>query len=208
MSTLREPVGPKDKRVYVRRRLLVLAALLAVIVAVVLVIVKPGSSGGATGAREVEVPEDLVTVEQEEAAATDPDAIAPCADSQLRVTPVTDRQSYAAGELPRLSLSVENVGEADCQADLGTAGMSFEITSGADQVWRSTDCQQNADHRSVIVQPGKPLTTEALEWDRTRSSPESCEITRDPVGAGGATYHLRVAIGGVNGEGTAPFLLY
>ncbi|MBU3994187.1 MAG: hypothetical protein KKF42_00160 [Actinobacteria bacterium] len=208
MSTLREPVGPKDKKVYVRRRLLVLAALLAVGIAVVLVIVKPGSSGGAAGAREVEVPEDLVSVEKQETEEADPTAIAACADSQIRVTPVTDRDSYAAGELPKLSLSVENVGEADCQADLGTAGMSFEITSGADQVWRSTDCQQNADHRSVIVQPGKPLTTEALEWDRTRSSPESCEITRDPVGAGGATYHLRVAIGGVNGEGTAPFLLY
>ncbi|MGK0714987.1 hypothetical protein [Leucobacter sp. W1153] len=208
MSTLREPVGPKDKTVYMRRRILVLAALLAVIAAVVLVIVKPGSSGGATGARQVEVPEDLVTVEQEETAAADPAAIAPCADSQLRVTPVTDRSSYASGELPGLSLSVENIGEADCQADLGTAAMRFEITSGADQVWRSTDCQENADHRAVIVQPGKPLSTETLVWDRTRSSPESCEITRDPVGAGGATYHLRVAVGGVNGEGTAPFLLY
>lgn len=208
MSTLREPVGPKDKKVYVRRRLLVLAALLAVVVAVVLVIVKPGSSGGAVGARQVEVPEDLVAIEQEEAEAADPDAISPCTDSQLRVTPVTDRESYAAGELPKISLSVENVGEADCQADLGTAGMSFQITSGADQVWRSTDCQENPDHRAVIVQPGKPLTTETLEWDRTRSSPESCDIARDPVGAGGATYHLRVAVGGVNGEGTAPFLLY
>lgn len=208
MSTLRDPVGPEDKKVYVRRRLLVLAGLIALIVAVVLVIVKPGSSGGAAGAAEVTVPEDLVVAEQQEAETADPEAIPACADTQLQVTPVTDRDSYAAGELPQLSLQIENVGESDCQADLGTAGMSLQVTSGVDQVWRSTDCQQNPDHRAVIVQPGKPLMTEAIAWDRTRSSPDSCEISRDPVGAGGATYHLRVAVGGVEGEGTAPFLLY
>ncbi len=208
MSTLRNPVGPEDKKVYLRRRLIVLAALIAVIVAIVMVVMKPGSSGGAAGPQEVTVPDDLVAVEQENAEATDPEAIPACTDAQLKVTPVTDRASYAAGELPQLSLTVQNVGEADCQADLGTAGMSFEISSGPDQVWRSTDCQQNPDHRPVIVQPGKPLSTEVIPWDRTRSSPETCEISRDQVTAGGATYHLRVAVGGVNGEGTAPFLLY
>lgn len=209
MSTLRDPVGPKDKKVYIRRRLLVLAGLLAVVAAIVLVLVKPGSSGGAASAREVQVPEDLATVEQQQAEEdADPEAVPACTDAQLQVTPITDRASYAATELPQLSLSVENVGDADCSADLGTAGMRFEITSGSDQVWRSTDCQQNPDHRAVLVQPGKPLTTEAIAWDRTRSSPESCEISRDTVGAGGATYHLRVEVGGVSGEGTAPFLLY
>ncbi len=209
MSTLRDPVGPEDKKVYVRRRLVVLACLLAVIVAVVLIIVKPGGSGGAASAREVQVPDDLVSAEQQKSEQeADPEAVPACTDSQLRVTPATDRESYAAGELPQLSISIENVGEADCQADLGTAGMTLEITSGSDQVWRSTDCQQHPDHRAVIVQPGKAITTEAIEWDRTRSSAETCGIARDEVYAGGATYHLRVSAGGVSGSGTAPFLLY
>jgi len=209
MGTLRDPVGPQDRSVYLRRRLVVLAALLAIAAAIVLVVLKPGSSGGATGAQNVEIPEDLVPVEQtatEEPA--DPDQVPACTDAQLAVTPVTDRASYAAGELPQLSLTVENTGEAVCQADLGTATLKYEITSGSDQVWRSTDCQQNPDRRPVLLEPGTPLSTEAIAWDRTRSSPETCDIARDPVFAGGSTYHLRVEAGGVRGAGTAPFLLY
>ena len=60
----------------------------------------------------------------------------------------------------------------------------------------------------MILEPGTPLSTDPIEWDRTRSSPETCEIARDPVVADGATYHLHVAAGGVQGSGTAPFLLY
>lgn len=200
-------MGPKEKSVYVRRRILVLLGLVAVVAAVVLVILKPGSSGGAATNRDVEVPDDLVASEQ--ASSEDAKSDLPeCSAGQLEVTPITDRQSYAAGELPELSLSIENTGEKKCSADLGTAGMSFEITSGSDEVWRSADCQENADHRLVVLEPKKPLTTEAIAWDRTRSSPDTCDISRDPVGAGGASYHLHVAAAGVEGAGTAQFLLY
>jgi hypothetical protein len=103
---------------------------------------------------------------------------------------------------------VENKGEAACQAQLGTAVMAFVITSGSDEVWRSSDCQVNGDSRAVVLEPATPLETEAIEWDRTRSGTETCEIARDPVTAEGATYHLHVAVGSVSGTGTAPFLLY
>ena len=211
MAGWREPVGPKDKSVYVRRRLLVLLGLLAVIAAVVLIILKPGSSGGAASSREVQVPEDLVAAEQADAAkdsAKDSAEVPECGAGQLAVTPVTDRESYAAGELPQLALSVENTADAPCAADLGTAGLTFEITSGSDQVWRSADCQTDADHRPVILEPGTPLTTEDLPWDRTRSDPETCGIEREAVAAGGASYHLHVSAAGVPGKGTAQFLLY
>lgn len=207
MSTWKEPVGPKDKNVYLRRRILVLLGILAVAAAVVLIIVKPGSSGGAAGGREVEVPEDLVTADKADSAEKSAEVPA-CGAGQLVVTPIADRDSYAAGELPQLSLSVENTGEKPCAADLGTAGMVFDVTSGSDRVWSSTDCQENADHRSVILEPTKPLTTEPLAWDRTRSSTETCDISRDEVAAGGASYHLQVSAAGVAGKGTVQFLLY
>lgn len=208
MAGWRDPVGPKDKSVYVRRRILVLIGLLALVTAVVLIVLKPGSSGGAASSREVEVPDDLVAAEQAEAAKQSDGEVPACAAGQLAVTPIADRESYAPGELPQLSLSVENTGEQACAADLGTAGMVFEITSGSDRIWNSTDCQENADHRSVILDPGEPLTTEALPWDRTRSSAETCDISREEVGTGGASYHLRVSAAGVEGTGTAQFLLY
>ncbi|MGD9606837.1 MAG: hypothetical protein AB7V10_05065 [Leucobacter sp.] len=207
MAGWKDPVGPKDKNVYVRRRILVLLGLLAIVAAVVLIIVKPGSTGGATSSREVEVPEDLVASEQADAERESVD-VAACGAGQLVVTPVTDRESYAAGELPQLSLSIENIGDASCTADLGTAGMTFRITSGSDEVWRSVDCQEGADHRAIILEPGVALPTEAISWDRTRSSPETCDISRDEVSADGASYHLHVSAAGVEGKGTAQFLLY
>ncbi|MEJ6489085.1 hypothetical protein PQI23_05040 [Leucobacter sp. USCH14] len=214
MSTLKDPVGPKDRKVYVRRRLFVLLGLLAVIAVVVLIIVRPGSSGGVASAGQVEVPEDLVespspaSDEAEGGAGGEEGEVAACAAGQLTVTPATDKGDYAAGELPQLSLSVENTGEEPCSADLGSANLQFVIASGDDEVWRSADCQENAEHLAVILEPGTPLETEAIAWDRTRSSPETCDISRDAVSAGGASYHLRTTAGGVQGTGTAQFLLY
>ncbi|PRI12542.1 hypothetical protein [Leucobacter massiliensis] len=209
MSTLRDPVGPKGRKVYMRRRLLVLAGLLAVIAVIVLVFLKPGSNSAAPSASEVEVPGDLPSSAPEgEPAAGDGEQPPECAAGQLTVTPITDKSDYAAGEQPQLSLSVENTGDAACSAELGTAGMEFAITSGEDEVWRSKDCQKNPESLPVILEPGKPLVSESIAWDRTRSSPETCDITRDPVSADGASYHLRVSAGGVSGSGTAQFLLF
>ena len=207
MGTLTDPVGPESKAVYMRRRLLVLAGIVALIVFVVLVVVKPGSSGGAAKAPDVKVPDEIVAAEKTQDKTQTGDVPA-CPAGELAVTPITDRESYAAGEQPMLSLRVENVGAAACQAQLGTGLMSFKITSGSDEVWRSTDCQVSPDQRAVILEPGKPLETEPIAWDRTRSSPESCDISRDPVVAEGSTYHLQVSAAGVTSTDTARFLLY
>jgi len=209
MSTWRDPVGPKSKNVYLRRRLLVLLGLLALIVAVVLIIVKPGGSGSAATTPKVEVPEGLSSQQTEDPAKSEkPEKNPKCEDADLEVLAITDRESYAAGEKPKLSLSVTNTGKKPCTADLGTAGMVFSVTSGSDQVWLSTDCQKTPDHRPVILEPGKALKTEPLAWDRTRSSKKTCEVDREQVAAGGASYHLAVSVAGVESQQTAQFLLY
>lgn len=206
MSSWRNPVGSENKGVYLRRRLLVLAGLLAVITAVVLIIVKPGSTGGAATAPEVELPEEITMAEKP--VATPAGEPVPCAMGEVSVTPVTDQESYAADGLPLLSMQIESTAAEPCVADLGTAGMVFKITSGSDEVWRSTDCQVDPDQRLVLLEPGEVLETEPIPWDRTRSSPETCDIERDEVLAGGGTYHLHAAAAGVQSKGTARFLLY
>ncbi|WP_042544713.1 hypothetical protein [Leucobacter komagatae] len=205
-SPLRDPVGPKDRSVYVRRRIVVLLGLVAVVTAVVLMIVRPGSDSAVTNAGKVDVPSDV----SEKPAADPAKAGEPvaCPTSSLEVLAVTDQGSYGGGELPQLSLSVKNTGAEACIADLGTAGMTFIISSGSDDVWRSTDCQTEADNLPVVLKAGELLETEPIEWDRTRSSTETCDISRDPVGADGASYHLTAAVGGVASTDTAQFLLY
>ncbi|QIM19146.1 hypothetical protein G7066_12250 [Leucobacter coleopterorum] len=205
MSTLRDPVGPKDRKVYIRRRILVLAGLLAVIAVIVLIIVKPGSGDAPDRASDVKVPSDIAPTPTGDAKTSkEPQA---CESAELRVTAITNKTDYAEGELPELSLSVENTGSKACTADLGTQGMQFVITSGDDQVWRSVDCQTDPESKMVILDPGKPLESEAISWDRTRSSEDTCDVSREPVGAGGATYHLQATAAGVTGAETAPFLL-
>ncbi len=208
MSGWKAPLGPEKRAVYIRRRLLVLGGLLALIIFVVLVIVKPGSSGGAAAAPEVKLPDEIVAADKAQDKTVQSGATPPCPAGELSVTPITDRDSYAGGELPMLTLRIENTGATACEAQLGTADMVFTVTSGSDTVWSSTDCQVNPDARAVILEPKKPLETEAITWDRTRSSTETCDIERDPVTADGATYHLQVSAAGVPGTGTAPFLLY
>lgn len=207
MSTFRDPVGPKPAKVYLRRRLIVLAVLLAVIAVVVLLILKPGSSGGVQDASKVNLPTDLAAQTAPTDGAKDGDVPA-CQAGQLKVTPGTDQTDYAEGELPKLFLSVVNSGTDPCSADLGTAGMEFAVSSGADEVWRSIDCQLEPETLAVILDPDRPVQSEPVTWDRTRSSAETCDITRDAVGGGGASYHLRASIAGVQGSGTAQFLLY
>lgn len=190
-----------DRSVYIRRRIVVLLGLAAVIAAIVLMFVKPGSGGPETDETQVAVPDDLLVT---------PDSEQPsdCSSSQLVVTPIVSQDAYEGDELPQLSLSVENTGKRECVADLGTAQLRFVIASGSDEVWRSVDCQKNPDARPVILGPGETLTTESIEWDRTRSTPDTCEEVREPVTAAGATYHLSATAAGVSSSGTAPFLLY
>ncbi|MBP6684636.1 MAG: hypothetical protein KA158_04355 [Leucobacter sp.] len=204
-SALREPVGPKDRSVYVRRRIAVLLGLVAVIIAIVLIIVRPGSGDGGTSAQPAEVPSDVAETPTAEPAAGEPVA---CAQSALEVVPMTDQGAYGADELPQLSLKVTNSGKDACIADLGTAGMQFVVASGSDEVWRSTDCQTGAESLPVKLDAGEALETEAIQWDRTRSSTETCDISRDAVGADGASYHLSAAAGGAESKETAQFLLY
>lgn len=206
LSALREPVGPKDRSVYVRRRIIVLLGLLALIAAIVLIIVRPGGTGGASSAKEVRVPSDLI--EQPERVSADSAETVACELSALVVTAVTDQPSYGPGESPELSLSVTNTGKEACIADLGTAGMAFTVSSGSDQVWRSTDCQTNPVSTPIILDAGQTLESESITWDRTRSSVETCDIDRDPVVAGGASYHLTATAGGADSKETAQFLLY
>jgi hypothetical protein len=84
----------------------------------------------------------------------------------------------------------------------------YEITSGAETYWRSTDCQAEKTPQKVALEPGVKQTTTAIPWDRTRSDPATCSSERSPVTAGGASYHLKVSLGAVTSKSSAQFLLY
>ena len=132
----------------------------------------------------------------------------PCVAADLLIEAVTDRPSYAAGENPQLSIRLTNQSTRDCTLNVGTSAQAFEVSSGSDVWWRSTDCQTEPCDMIVLVSAGQEVMSAApLTWDRTRSSVDSCQGDRPQAAGGGATYHLRVAIGGLSSTNTASFQL-
>lgn len=132
----------------------------------------------------------------------------PCVASELSVIGATDKGAYAAGEMPQLSISLTNLSAADCTLNVGTTTQSFTVSSGEDVWWRSTDCQTEPSDMIVLLSAGQTVTSAVpVEWDRTRSSVESCQDPNRPRAPGGATFRLSVEIGGVPSTEFVSFVL-
>lgn len=210
MSSLRTPVGPQPPSVYWRRRLLVGLGLLAVIVVIVLIVVRPGSGDPASAPTPTPsaVAPDAAT--EEEPTETEEETPAPegeCDPSVIQLAPVTDAASYAPGVAPKISMSITNTSAAACTYDVGTGAQEYIISSGADRIWSSRDCQTEPAETLRELAPGEVLSTTPFDWDRTRSSADTCEGERPAVTGGGATYRLAVALGAATSTEDKPFLL-
>lgn len=208
---------------------MVLLGLVAVIVAVVLVIVRPGASQGdevsqtatptPTPTASAPASDAATDAPATDAPAGDPVASeppaepsadgAPCAERQIIVEAITDKQVYAAGEQPNLSVTITNTGPNTCVLNVGTAAQVFTVTSGTEIYWKSTDCQVDAVDAQVSLEPNTPVSSSVpIVWDRTRSNADTCGGERTPAPAAGASYHLEVAVSGFESNATKQFLLY
>lgn len=208
MSAFRDPVGAQPKQVYWRRRILVILGVLAVIAVVVLILVRPPSPATSTPAGTDSPVADAGGAPVDPATTTPTGEPQPCAADQVAVTAVTDADSYAPDIEPQLSWTLVNTGGVACILNVGTSQQVFTVTSGDETIWTSSDCQDGAEDFAYTVEPGaEPVASSTIPWDRTWSSPESCDGERQPVSAGGASYHLSVSVGGVSSPDTKQFLL-
>lgn len=184
-----------------RRRMIagVIAVLIIMVGAIALTAVLTSGDPGA--GEKVHVPKDLG---EQTGGAAPPK----CQDGVVQIEAHTDASGYNAETDPQLSFTVTNTGEEACYFDLGTAEQKFVITTGETVVWRSDDCQVEGDQRPIVLQPEKSLNSAVLKWDRTHSSPETCDAeSRESAQAGGASYHLSVEVSGVKSKSTAQFQL-
>jgi hypothetical protein len=210
MSTFKHPVGPQPSKVYWRRRLVVGLAALAVVVVIILIVIRPGASNGSpvtppptTAARHTADPQSTTIP-------TDPTTAsgAACKPANITVEAITDKSNYGAEEMPQLSVAITNTGPNACKLDAGTKAQVFTITSGTEVYWKSTDCQTGAVDAEVLLQPGKTVKSQTpIGWDRTRSDPATCSAKRNPVPAGGASYHLATSVDGIASAATKQFIL-
>ncbi len=215
--------------VYRRRRIVVLGiiiVLLALLTALVWSLVaRAGSGAGPKPTPTTSSPSPRATTPSPSAApatspATGPAATpgptstadagpVPCSPADVKVTAVTDHDTYSADENPQLSISLTNSSAKDCTMNVGTTKQVFTITSGSDTWWRSTDCQENPSDAIQTIKAGATVTSSApVVWDRTRSSVDTCSATdRQRAPGGGAAYQLRVSIGGLESAAPVQFLL-
>jgi hypothetical protein len=227
MSTFKNPTGPQPPSVYWRRRAVVALGLIAVIVIIVLIVVRPGSSSGEPGAatttsapaadESAAADGDTPPVETAPAADATPEPSADatsatdgtaCEPGDIALAAILDKESYAPTELPQMSMSITNTGDSDCVIDLGSNQQRLVVSSGEEQYWSSKDCQVNGTDQDVTLTAGQTLETPAIAWDRTRSSPDTCDSeSRDAVPAAGATYRLSVFVGDITSADTAPMIL-
>ncbi|EAR25779.1 hypothetical protein A20C1_07863 [marine actinobacterium PHSC20C1] len=203
MSTFRNPVGPQSSNVYWRRRLIVGLGLLAVLAIILLIVFGPKASTDPNTSS----PSETSATESNTPAATDSTGSTICDPAKLTLEAITDASSYAAGENPQLSFSLKSTMTEPCVIEAGSDIQEFVITSGSDEIWNSKHCQTGGEAGTVVLQPGVPVQSSSIEWDRTRSATDTCESDRPIVTADGASYHLAVSVGDIAAESTKQFLL-
>lgn len=211
----------RSAAVYRRRRLVVIVLLVlfvaAIGIAVWLLIARPWAAAdtatpppATSSATPTTTPTTGTESPSPDPSAEATPAIVACEAKDIEVAAVTDAETYAAGVMPKLSISLTNKGTEDCTIDVGSTTQVFTVSSGADVWWRSTDCQENPSSMIATLTAGTTVTSkDPVTWDRTRSSVETCaQENRQRAPGGGASYHVEVSIGGFPSVSTAQILLY
>jgi hypothetical protein len=225
MSTWLDPVGPRSRAVYWRRRVVVSASVLLLVYLGTRACGsdQPPDLGINSGLTQTPVPlvstytpsptttptptptptlTEPATPAETAATATLAETVA-CAQTDIEVGVRADARRYAPKVNPRLFISVVNRGAAPCRFDVGSRSLSLVVSSGKDRVWSSDDCQGKGSSDVRLLEPGKPFAAAAV-WKRVRSA-EGCPKGQ-PVARPG-TYVVSGSANGVENARKAVFLL-
>lgn len=195
--------GTTSAAVYRRRRLFVGVALL---VAVALGFggfavagafsgssEQASSTDGATGSAAGQAPDPGASASATPEGAPTPTPTPTCNQNLVTVSASTDKAAYGPDENPLLSLKVTNGGTMPCEVNIGTSQMEYLITSGADRIFSSRDCQAKSEDLVKTIAPGASETAN-LPWPRNRTL-EGCSPIGAKPGAGGAYYIFTAKLG-------------
>jgi hypothetical protein len=187
--------------VYRRRRLFVGAALLMVMAMVFAGFAAAGafsgnaeqvsSTGGATD--PAAAPGASPSATPSSTATPTPTPTPTCDQNLVTVSASTDKAAYGPEENPLLTLKVTNGGKMPCEVNIGTSQMEFLVTSGADRIFSSRDCQAKSDDLVRTIEPGASESAN-FPWPRNRSV-EGCQPIEAKPGAGGAYYIFTAKLG-------------
>jgi hypothetical protein len=193
--------GPE---VYRRRRLFVVIALLIVVGLAFGGFAVAGAFSGTEQASSTESataeatapapsPSDSPSAVPSAAPTPTPTPTPSCNQNLVTVSASTDKPAYGPDEKPLLSLKVTNGGTAPCEVNIGTSQMEFLVTSGADRIFSSKDCQAKSEDLMKTLAPGASETAN-FPWPQNRSV-EGCQPIATKPGGGGAYYIFTAKLG-------------
>jgi hypothetical protein len=189
--TFLQPGGDLPPSVYWRRRAVALVVLTILIAAIVTMISALfGGNGNASPSPT--------------AGATDA-AVPTCNSKDIALTANTDHDSYAQGEMPKISMTITNTGGNACSFAFGSDKQKYVIMSGTDTIWDSTACQTDKQPYTATLDPGVAVDVPSITWSRTRS--DNCDNGTPAVG-GGASYQLSTFVGDVESADPKQFMLF
>ncbi|NAZ85754.1 BsuPI-related putative proteinase inhibitor [Kineococcus indalonis] len=186
MSSVLHPVGPERRATYWRRRLVAVLVLLLLVAGLALGVraLLPQASPEQVAAQldPQRVSPTLGPVASTatgtpttgtSTASPSPstaEAVEPCAGGALELALTSDAAAYGPGVTPKFTLSVKNVGQSPCTAEIGSAVRAFVVEDAAGaRVWSSADCQSSTSAQSYELAPGK-WRTMSTSWSRQRSA--------------------------------------
>jgi len=181
------PVGPLPPGAYWFRRLLVLALVIVIALVVWWVFVR--DSGDADLAAADPEPSATATPSPTQSSSPKPTKTettgptAPlCDDEDIAVTVTTNEPTYAAGQEPTFTLSVENISDAKCSRAVGPRALELRVSSGGSKIWSSDDCSPGGalDERTIL--PGDSFG-QTVQWSRVLSAPD-CPTPQEQAPAG------------------------
>jgi hypothetical protein len=190
--------------VYRRRRLFLAVALLMVIGLVVGGFSLAGAFSGSSEPVSSTDPAAGASASADPSGQASPSASAPgptptpsgtpsCNQNLVTVSASTDKAAYGPEENPMLTLKVTNGGTVACEVNIGTSQMEFLVTSGADRIFSSKDCQAKSEDLVKTLAPGASETAN-FPWSRNRTV-EGCQPVEAKPGGGGAYYIFTAKLG-------------
>jgi hypothetical protein len=199
-SKVRKP----SPAVYRRRRLFLGAVLLLVIALVVGGFSLAGAFSGKSEQASSTDPAAGATASADPSSQASPSSSAPaptptpsptptCNQNLVTVSASTDKAAYGPEENPMLTLKVTNGGTMPCEVNIGTSQMEFLVTSGADRIFSSKDCQAKSEDLVKTIAPGASETAN-FPWSRNRTL-EGCQAVEAKPGGGGAYYIFTAKLG-------------
>lgn len=95
-----------------------------------------------------------------------------------------------------LEMKITNSGTEDCSLNVGTSQQEFNIVSGSDRIFSTTDCRANATDSVMILKAGATESAR-FTWERLRSAPGCKKVTTKPRPG---TYTFTAKLGAVESD--------